>query len=193
MPTSTAQQPQLSGEITRRIVDLATRFDLSPIRRDEFGHVHRLATRLMEHKVTPIDVMAAVHAIQPAASVAFREGGEVTGIVGALLLRRTAMAELMRGDFDGAEVDLDLLARADEVPDCAYGWGIAASTKSAGAAISAFGVALMEQPLGALAVVSRAVTPVGRHVCITRFGYRPLRNPDDDLLIRAPLVRRLAA
>jgi hypothetical protein len=193
VPTSTSQRPQLSSEITRRIVDLAKRFDLSPIRQDEFRPVHRLAARLMEHKVTPVDVMARVHAIQPAASVAFREAGEVTGIVGALLLRRTAMDALMHGDFDGAEVDLDLLARADEVPDSAYGWGIAASTKSAGAAISAFGVALMDGPLGALVVVSRAVTPVGRHVCITRFGYRPLRNPDDDLLIRAPLARRLAA
>ncbi|MFI4933145.1 MAG: hypothetical protein ACHP7N_00845 [Caulobacterales bacterium] len=143
-----------------------------------------MAAELMDHKVSECDVMRAVQAIQPTATLAYRRETVITGLVGALMLREPAVDLLMRGDFDAADVDLDLLAGPGEAPAIGYGWGIAASTKTAGEAVMAFGVELMQGPLAELGMVCRAVTPVGRHVCMTRFGYRPLRHPDDGMLIR---------
>ena len=36
-----------------------------------------------------------------------------------------------------------------------------------------------------------AVTPVGRHISISRYGYRPLRSADDDILVREPTAAML--
>ena len=193
MSAIVASRPQTTISISASIINLAAYHQMSPVEDNEFPFVHSMAAELMRHDVSTVEVMRDVQRIQPTASLAFREDGVVTGVTGALLLRKSAIHQLRAGEFDGANIDPQLLARPGEPTDLCYGWGIAATTKTAGAAVSAFGVGLMHGPLSGLTVICRAVTPVGRHVCTTRFGYEPLRHADDDLMIRRPTRQAYAA
>jgi hypothetical protein len=183
----------VTATVTRQILELAAAYGLSPIGPREFASVSEMAARLMNHTVASAETFTAVQQIQQASSLAYREGGVITGVLGVLLLRTPAVRQLMTGTFDGVDVDLDLLSRSSEIPAIAYGWGIAATTKTAGAAMMAMSVPLHIGPLGAFSVVTRAVTPVGRHVCLTRVAYQPLRHPDDDMLIRRAERQEVAA
>lgn len=177
------QRPQTTDAITEGVIAVAGEFGFSPIETNEFPAVCEMASRLMKHEVASCETFRAVQAIQPGSSLCFREDGVITGLTGLLLLREAAVAELLAGDFDGVAVDTDLLSRPGERPAIGYGWGIAATTKTAGAAITAVSMPLRLGPLGALSFVTKAVTGAGRHVAITRMGYQPLRHPDDDLLV----------
>jgi hypothetical protein len=187
------KQLHTTARVTERMLALVSEFGFAPIESEEFPAVHDMAASLMKHKVSSCDTFKAVQAIQAGSSLGFREDGVVTGIMGVLLLRAPAVDQLMQGRFDGVEVDPDLLSRDDETPAIGYGWGIAATTKAAGAAITAVGMPLRLGPLGAFTFITKAVTGAGRHVAITRFGYRPLRHPDDDLLVSEPEQARRAA
>jgi hypothetical protein len=169
--------------VSQEMLTVVADFGFSPVAAEEFPGVHEMASRLMNHDVASVETFLAVQAIQPGSSLAYREDGVVTGVLGVLLLRAGATAQLMNGTFDGVDVDLDLLSGPREVPAIGYGWGVAATTKTAGAAITAVSMPLRKGPLGPFTFVTKAVTPVGRHVSLTRYGYEPLRHPDDDMLI----------
>ena len=191
--TADVQHPQATAHVTTDILALADRYGFGAVRPEEFPDVHVMASRLMNHPVSSCETFRAVQAVQAGSSLCFREDGVITGIMGVLLLRKPAVAQLKSGRFDGKDVDIELLSRGAERPAIGYGWGIAATTKAAGAAITALGMPLRLGPLGALTFITKAVTGAGRHVAITRFGYQPLRHADDDLLISAPVAERLAA
>ncbi len=182
-----------TDQITRELLTLAAEYGFSPVRPDEFAFVRDMAANLMKHDVSSCETFHAVQALQPASSLCYREDGVITAIMGILLLREAAVAPLMRGAFDGVAVQPDLLSRGDERPAIGYAWGIAATTKAGGAAITAVGMPLRLGPLGALTFVTKAVTGAGRHVAIARFGYEPMRGPDDDMLVsRVENLRRAA-
>ena len=181
--TATASRLRTADEITQGMLDVAREYGFSPVEAHEFAVVRDMAARLMNHDVSSIETFAAVQTLQPASSLCFREDGAITAIMGVLLLREPAVGPLMTGAFDGVAVQPELLSRGAEVPAIGYAWGIAATTKTGGAAITAVGMPLRLGPLGTLTFVTKAVTGAGRHVAITRFGYEPMRGPDDDMLV----------
>jgi hypothetical protein len=182
-----------ADQITGGLLALSSQYGFSPVEPHEFADVRDMAARLMKHDVSSCETFQSVQAIQPASSLCFREDGQITGIMGILLLREAAVGPLMQGAFDGVAVEPDLLARGEEQPAIGYAWGIAATTKAGGAAITAVGMPLRLGPLGELTFVTKAVTGAGRHVAITRFGYEPMRGPDDDMLVsRVENLRRAA-
>jgi hypothetical protein len=186
-------RPHTAAQIGAAMLNVAAEFGFRAVAPTEFRAVRSLAARRMKHRVSTCRTFRAVQAIQPASSLCFCEDGVITGLNGVLLLREAAVAQLMSGAFDGLDVDLELLARPGEAPAIGYGWGMAATTKPGGAAVIASTMPLRVGPLGAIPFVTNAVTAVGRHVSITRFGYRPLRGPDDNLLINDPVDLRRAA
>lgn len=147
-----------------------------------------LAEGLMKHKVVGVPVLQAVQAIQPAASLVFKEDGVVTGVGGQLMLRPSAIAAFFEDRFSATDVDLDLLARDGEMIAVGYGWGIAASTPAARAAVMTFGRLMRCELFPHMATFARSVTDVGRHIALARYHYRPFRHPDDDLMLRLPCV-----
>ncbi len=177
---------QTAAQISQGVLVVAAQYGFRAVHPHEFRAVRAMAAKLMRHQIATCRTFRAVQAMQPASSLCFCEDGDITGLNGILLLRPAAVDVLMRGDFDGVDVDLELLARPDEAPAIGYGWGMAASTKPGGAAVIASTMPLRCGPLAAIPFITKAVTSVGRHVSITRFGYRPLRGPDDDLLINDP-------
>ena len=182
------QSLRTTAEVADGMALTAAEHGFRPVAAHEFGAARRMAARRMGHEVSTARTFRAVQKLQPLSCICFCEGGEITGVIGILLLREAATGQLTSGRFDGVNVDLELLARSDELPAIGYGWGMAASTKPAGAAIIAVTKAFRAGPLAEFTFITKAVTAVGRHVSITRFGYRPLRGPDDDLLINDPLV-----
>ncbi|MGH6956108.1 MAG: hypothetical protein ACREEW_05530 [Caulobacteraceae bacterium] len=193
MPLVETQQLKTTADVTQAVIAVARQFGFTPVETNEFPVVGEMAARLMKHEVASCETFQTVQAIQPGSSLCFREDGAITGITGLLLLREVAVAGLLAGEFDGVAVDADLLSRPGEGPAIGYGWGIAATTKTAGAAITALSMPLRLGPLGGLSFVTKAVTGAGRHVAITRMGYQPLRHPDDDLLVSWAEAQRRAA
>jgi hypothetical protein len=161
-------------------------FDMRPPAGEEVEEACELATRLMAHKVVSSEKVREVQLVQPAATLVFKEDGRVTGLSGQLMMRENAIRPLFDGRFDAVDIDVEFLCCDGELIALGYGWGIAASTKTAGRAIAAFGQSIKARVYDEIPTLTRAVTPVGRHVAQTRYGYVPLRHPDDDLLIMLP-------
>ncbi|HZZ87947.1 MAG TPA: hypothetical protein VFE13_06385 [Caulobacteraceae bacterium] len=158
-------------------------FGMAPPTPAELAEARELAGTLMDHKVVGIDTLNAVLAIQPASTLIYKEDGKVTGVSGQLILTSAAFAPLLAGAFDAVNLDTTYLAREGELVALGYGWGIAASTKPAGYAVSNAGRVIRETLFPNIATFTKAVTAIGRHVALTRYGYQPLRHPDDDLMI----------
>lgn len=161
-------------------------FEMRPPVGDEIDEACELASRLMAHKVVSAAKLLEVQLVQPAATLVFMEDGRVAGLSGQLMLRSSAVRPLFDGRFDATDIDVAHLCRDGELIALGYGWGIAASTKTAGRAIGAFGQAVTARIYCEIPTLTRAVTAVGRHVAQTRYGYVPLRHPDDDILIMLP-------
>jgi hypothetical protein len=168
------------------MVEVAREAGLRPAVGDEISVARDLAAELMKHDVVSIETILAVQAIQPAAMLVFDDGEQITGVFGQLLLRPSAVQPLFAGDFDALNVDTAFLTRAGEPAALGYAWGLAASTKRAAAALILHGQLVRRRLFPNLTIFTRAVTPVGRHIALNRYGYVPLRHADDDLLIRLP-------
>jgi hypothetical protein len=167
---------------------IAARFGFAPIQGREFAEARALARDLMQHEVADVDTFMAVQALQPAASICLKEAGRIIGVLGMLWLRAPAVTQILAGRFDAVSLDPELLSRGGETPAAGYGWGVAAATKPAGKAALACGDAFTSGPFARFDIFSRVVTPVGRHIALTRSGCVPLRSPDDDLVFRPALI-----
>ena len=161
-------------------------FGMTPPTEAELPEARALASKLMDHEVVSIETLIAVQNIQPASSLVFREDGRITGVSGQLMLTPKAFQVMLAGEFDAVDIDTRLLAREGELVSLGYGWGIAGSTKEAATAVSWVGRTMRLRLYPHIAGFTRAVTAVGRHIALTRYGYQPLRHPDDDLMISLP-------
>ena len=175
------------------MLDVGREADLSPPTLEEIPAARAMAGKLMDHEVVSEATIRAVLAVQPASLLVFREEGEVTAVYGQLLLGRSAVDDIFAGTFDALEVDIRHLSRAGDTPALGYVWGLAASTKKGGAAILNYGRLVRPRLFPDLTVFTRAVTPIGRHIALNRYGYKPLRGPDDDLMVHLPNAQSVAA
>lgn len=166
---------------------------MAPPTIDELRQARAFASKLMDHEVVSLETLVSVQAIQPASTLVFKEEGRVTGVAGQLILNSSTIRPLLAGDFDALNVDPAFLARDGELVALGYAWGIAASTKAGGQAIGGFNHLMRERLFPHIAGFTRAVTPIGRHVAATRYGYVPLRHDDDDLMIAIPGREAVAA
>lgn len=161
-------------------------FDMAPPTEAELPEARALAAQLMDHEVVSIETLIAVQGIQPASSLVYKEGGRITGVSGQLMLKPEAFRVMLAGEFDAVDIDIRLLARDGDLVSLGYGWGIAASTKPAANAVSWVGRTMRLRLFTHIAGFTRAVTPVGRHIALNRYGYQPLRHAEDDLMISLP-------
>jgi hypothetical protein len=168
-------------------------FGMAPPTEAELPEARALAQKLMDHKVVGIETLIAVLSIQPASSLIYKEDGRITGVSGQLMLTPEAFHVMLAGQFDATDVDTNLLAREGDLVSLGYGWGIAGSTKPAANAVSWVGRTMRLRLFPHIAGFTRAVTPVGRHIALNRYGYQPLRHADDDLMISLPKKAAMAA
>lgn len=176
-------QPPL---VLARVIEVSSPYGISPVSAEDLPQAQDLATRLMEHKVASLETYLRVQAVQPASVLVSKEEGRLTGVVGMLFLRQAGVDQILEGAFDALDPDSDLLTHEGECPIALYAWGVAASTKTGGQAILGGGGAIRQGLFPTITGFTRAVTGAGRHVALTRYGYRPLRHADDDLMVSEP-------
>ncbi|MBS0410677.1 MAG: hypothetical protein JSR86_12240 [Proteobacteria bacterium] len=170
------------------VIAVSSPFGVAPADPRDLVEAQDLATRLMEHKVASLETYLRVQVIQPAAVLVAKEAGRVTGVAGMLFLRRAGVEQILAGAFDALDPADELLTHEGESPVALYAWGVAAATKLGGQAILGGGRAVRLQLFPTITGFTRAVTGAGRHVALTRYGYRPLRHPDDDLMVSEPTL-----
>jgi hypothetical protein len=168
-------------------------FDMTPPTLAELAEARALAQTLMDHEVVSEATLIKVLAIQPASTLVYKEDGRITGVSGQLMLTPPTFRIMLAGAFDALNVDTDLLAREGDLVSLGYGWGIAASSKPAANAVSWVGRTMRLRLFTHITGFTRAVTAVGRHIALNRYGYEPLRHPDDDLMISLPKKAAVAA
>ena len=178
-------QPPL---VLARVIEVSSPHGIAPVTPEDLPEAQDLATRLMEHKVASLETYLRVQTVQPAAVLISKEAGRITGVVGMLFLRQAGADQFLDGVFDALEPDSDLLTQEGESPVALYAWGVAASTKEGGQAILGGGGAVRFGLFPTITSLTRAVTGAGRHVALTRYGYRPMRHPDDDLMVSEPTL-----
>ena len=177
----------------RSVIEVAAPHHLAPAQSDDLVEMRDLAACLMDAKVAELETYLAVQQIQPAALLIHKEDGRITGVVGMLYVRMSAVNQILRGRFNAVAPNTDLLTPEGESPAALYTWGVAASTKPAGTAILVGGSAVRQTLFPTISSFTKAVTGAGRHVAVDRYGFRPLRNPQDDLLVREPKWAEQAA
>jgi hypothetical protein len=177
-----------TAEILQTTVEVMAVHGFAPVREDECAQVHDMAAELIGPDVASAETLLAVRRLQAASCLGFREDGRITGVLGYLFLGRSALDDMMAGRFDALKLDIGRLSPPDQPPALGYTWGIAATSRNASAAAYAASGELREGAWSALTFVTRAVTPVGRHIAITRGRYTPLRFADDEFMIRRPAL-----
>jgi len=188
--------PAIDRMDSQRMLAIGRELQMRAPTDDELVEARALACELMHCEVVSVETLKAVRAVQPAAALVFLEDGRITGVSGQLLLRRSSLRAMFEGRFDALNPGVEHLSRDGELVALGYGWGIAASTKPGGYAVSNVGRLMKEQMFSHVTGFTHTVTPIGRHVAQTRYGYQPLRHPDDDLMISLPppaVERRRAA
>jgi hypothetical protein len=180
-----APQPPL---VLSKVIEVSSPHGVSPVKTEDLPEAQELATRLMEHKVASLETYLRVQTVQPAAVLVAKEAGVITGVVGMLFLRQAAVDQILAGEFDALDPATELLTVEGEAPKALYAWGVAASTKLGGQAILVGGRAVRLELFPTITGFTRAVTGAGRHVALTRYGYRPLRHPEDDLMVSEPTL-----
>lgn len=193
MSHTVGQGRRAAAHYTAAMVASAADFGFSPPARREIPAARAMAVALMDHDVASLQTFEAVLDLQPASLLTLQQAGEVLGVVATLFLRASVEPILLDGRFDGMDFDLGHLSRAVEAPAFYYIWGIAGATKPASSAVMGLSRRLRYDALCDLPAYALAATPVGRHVGITQLGFRPVRYPDDDLLVSPSVLAEAAA
>jgi hypothetical protein len=180
-----APQPPL---VLSRVIEVSAPHGAIPATADDLPEAQDLATRLMEHKVASLETYLRVQQVQPAAVLVSRDEGRIAGVVGMLFLRPAGVEQILDGVFDALDPPTEVLTAEGESPAALYAWGVAASTKVGSQAILVGGRAVRLDLFPTITGFTRAVTGAGRHVALTRYGYRPLRHPDDEMMVSEPTL-----
>jgi len=175
------------------MLSVVAEYRCAPPNLSELIEARTLATRLMDHEVAPLDTYRRALAVQPSAVIVFKQDGRVTGLFGALMLKAPALDLVLEGRFDALAPDTDLLTRDGERPAFAYNWGVAAENKTAAVAVLTAVGEMTRRLYPHITAFTRAVTGAGRHIALKRYGYRPLRGPDDNFLVKEPIIAESAA
>ena len=183
----------IAAVYSQRMIDAGAEIGFTPVRPDEAAEARALAAELMGHEAAPLVTILAIQARQPASSLVFHEDGKVAGLVATLLLVPAAEATLASGDFDGLAPRDDLLGRPGDEIGFYYVWGIAGATKRASSAVMELCRRFRFHALAELTAYAVAATPAGRRVGVGQLGFRPVRGPDDSLVVSPAIKARWAA
>ncbi len=179
----------LHAGIRRALADL----DLYPASTSGLEAGHRLAASLIGPGITPLGTLRSVQRRCGLAAFVRHDGEALVGVFVFLLLNARGRAAVLADDFDGLAPPLDHLAVPEDRPSAYYGWGFAATTPEARAAVVAGADVLRKGVLADLPFFCRAATEAGRRAVTLKLGYRDLPGSTSGLLWAPPAGRRRAA
>ena len=171
-----------ASPLYRRIGRALARLGLRPAIPRDLEAGRDLAVRLIGPQITSLQRLRAVQRRSGIGAFVIGEPDTLEGIFVFLLLNPAGRAALCGDDFDGLSPDLALLAAPSEAPSAYYGWGFAATTPRARAAVVAGADVLRRRVLCDIPFFCRAVTPAGHRVVTSKLGYRDLPGSNTGLL-----------
>ena len=182
-------ESSLHDRVSRALGDLG----LHPASPPALEAGHRLAARLIGPGITPLETLRTVQRHCGLAAFVRHEHDVLVGVFVFLLLNRRGLAAVLADDFDGLAPRLDHLAVPAEAPSAYYGWGFAATTPQARAAVVAGADVLRREVLTDLPFFCRAATAAGRRAVTLKLGYRDLPGSGSGVLWAPPAGGRRAA
>jgi hypothetical protein len=155
-------------------------------REEDLPAARAVMVSLIGDTIATAETILAVHRRNPKSIIVFRENGEITGTTSFLLLRAAGLLSIATDKFNGLAPDMDLIAGLDETPIAAYGWGIAAKTRRAAAAVLV-GIDRVRNDLYPnIPFFARTLTADGQRVVCGRLRYLPFPRSKTGLLWSAP-------
>jgi hypothetical protein len=111
----------------------------------------------------------------------FRQDDEVVGVLGMVPLRPEGFEAIQRHLFDPKNPPEEFLCAPGDPFPAMYGWGFAARTRRASAAV-VLGAMMLRDRYPDIPFFTRAATPAGVKVICGRMGYAAYPGAPDDLL-----------
>jgi hypothetical protein len=165
--------------------------DLHPAGRRDIEVARALAAELIGPQVTSVDTFADVHAKTRASVFVYRQDGRITGTLGIVPLRPPGLDAICAGTFDPRRPAGELVCGPTDPFAALYGWGFAARTRKAAAAVVTGSMQLRATVFAAIPCFTRAATPAGARVILSRMGYSPYPGSSSGLLI-SPAISAFA-
>ncbi len=189
------RQPQRladSPTITR-IRDVLSTYGAIAASPDEIVAAQAMAARRMKAAMTSAEAMAAVQARSGVGVFIVREAGDITGVMGLVLLSPAGRASVVADRFDALDPAMtDVCSRRDE-PAAIYGWGIATLSHSATKILVEATCAMGQQVTPHLRWYMRTVTADGERLIMKRQGWRRVPRSSPGLIWQPSLLERQAA
>ena len=169
---------------------LAT-LDIHPASTRDIEIARGLAAELIGPYVATGETFADVHRKSHASLFVYRQNGEITGTLGIVPLQPRGLDAVIRDTFDAKNPARDTVCAPGDSFAALYGWGFAARTRKAAAAVVIGSMRLRDTVFAPIPCFTRAATPAGARVICTKMGYRPYRGSSSGLLI-SPVAPPLA-
>ncbi len=176
------------GPMAARARAISALVDLFPATPAEMAPARALAAELIGPYVVSEETFGYAHARTGGASMfVHRLDGAVDGAFAMVPLRRSGLHALHHHRFDAKNPDWDQVAEAGEEPAAIYGWGFAASTRKAAAAVVRGAMLLRDEAFPNIPWFTRAATPAGAKVILGKMAYRPFNGSDSGMLWSPPV------
>ena len=159
----------------------------------EIRAAQALAARRMNGPVASTETMAAVQQRSGVGVLIAREGGEITGVMGFVLLSPTGLDSVIADRFDALDPDpADVCSRREE-PAAIYGWGIATTSHTATKTLVEAACAMGREVTPHLRWYMRVVSADGERLIMKRQGWRRVPRSSPGLIWQPSLHEREAA
>lgn len=164
---------------------------LHPASPDDIEVARGLAAELIGPYVAAAATFDWVHRKTRASLFVYRQNGDITGTLGIVPLKPQGLDAVLRDTFDARNPARETVCRPGDPFAALYGWGFAASTRKAAAAVVIGSMRLRETVFAPIPCFTRAATPAGERIIRTKMGYQPYRGSRSGLLI-SPVAALLA-
>ncbi len=145
-----------------------------------------LAAELINSEVATSETFAATHAKTGASVFVFRQGIQITGTLGLVPVGPDGLRMICNHSFNPRDPALSLICSPGDPFAALYGWGFAASTRKAAATVVLASMQLRDTVFAGIPCFTRAATPAGARIILTKMGYRPFPGSLTGLLISPP-------
>ena len=157
-------------------------------REEELAPGRAVMAALIGEGISTIETITGIYHRNPLHFLIYREEEKVTGVISFLLLRPAGLLSMATDKFDGLTPDLDMIAGPDETPLAGYGWGLAARSRKAAAAVLVGIDKVRTELYPQIPFFARAATPDGRRVACGRLRYLPFPRSNTGLLWSPPIT-----
>lgn len=185
--------PALNLPLADRVVADLAAFDVRPATAHEIGAAHGLARTLIGDGIVSAEDLARVHARTGAAVFVTLEDGALTGVLAFVLLNAAGHAAVLTEAFDALSPADAHIAGPEQPASAFYGWGVAATTRTAAQRLIEGSRAMGHSSVAHLPYYARPTTPKGERLMRERLGFIDVPGSTSGLVWAPPGGRAAAA